>query len=658
MKYNPHVFINSAVSLILSVLLFATVWLYVLISLILFALVIFWSRVGLRRGLLVSLICIGLGVITRYVRSYDMENFHDVKGYCARIITEPKQKGNRKQAQLKLLYTTNNQKTLPTKILGYFDAHATLKFGDIIWVGGTPTGFPPPVQPMGFDYGSYMCSKGVLFRHYIKEFRIVGHRTDPWVFYYANQLRNYCEAKIHQLVASPEEAGLLVAMVLGVKDGLDRDLRAVYAATGTMHVLAVSGLHVGILFYVIGLVINPLKKRRLGVYLYVATSIAVLWFYAVVTGLSPSVVRAVTMLSITTLALVFARKSSILNTLGFAAFVIVLQDYRAVYDIGFQLSFAAVLGIVLLYDPIYRIWFPSWVWVRYFWQLFAVSLAAQLATSPISLYYFHQFPTYFWLANLVVVPLSFFVLSGGIVLLACSWIPVLSVWIGKACFGLVWLMNTVVVGLGSLPGAVLTGFFPSLPQVFVEYALIAAVFLFVSQRKLIFLRAGLGLMIIHTGLVVWQHYSKSLTKSVIVADLKPSAGFVLVQNGKSALLLDRFDSEETIENKLGNFLQYYPQSLDFKYYTLEDSNRIFVFYSQRFWHISKKPTFKPAHPDFVLISHNALKNLSLLKHFNCRQVVLDNTNSYSYQRKVKNMARELGIDVYLVREQGFWSQNL
>ncbi len=659
MKYNLNIFFISSVNLILGILL-ANSWLYLLLLMVVsLVYCLYYKKYALSRGLTIGIISYIFGVYITSVDRQDDQNHHlqflrNTNGYFAKIVSAPKKKLDSQEVTLEIRPTTLRQR--PTKIQAYFASETKLHFGDLLFVMGAPTAFDPPSVPMGFDYRGYMQRKGITHRHYIKHCKVVGHEKHPLPIYYAMQVRAYCEEQIKTYVRSPE-SGLLIAMVLGIKDGLDRELRAAYQATGTMHILAVSGLHVGILFYLITVLLAPLKKLKYGKGLFVSTALGLLWFYAVVTGLSPSVMRAVTMLSVGTLGLVFARQGQVLNTIGFTAFVLITIDPKIVYDIGFQYSFAAVLGIVLLYKPLYSIASPQNRILDYVWQLFCVSLAAQLATSPLSLYYFHKFPTYFWLANVFVVPMAFFVLASGLLLLAVSWMSPVAIWVGKGCELLVYLMNGFVLSIEKFPFAVLGGFFPSQAMVIVQYILIALVFLYFIQKKSWHLTSILFFALLHITLEWYQNNLKSNTSLAVVGDFRPASGLIVVENGNSKTLLDTALSQETYEYKLGSFLDYYPNRPISVADTFLSAGRWIYFKGQKFWHISKPPQQYPVCADYIIVGRNSLK-INHLKKINCKEVILDASNSFGYIKRFQQEAEKLGIAVHSVRQEGLWQKNL
>ncbi len=241
---------------------------------------------------------------------------------------------------------------------------------------------------------------------------------------------------------SGDELAILSALTLGDKSQLSQEVKASYATTGASHILAVSGLHVGIVYLLIISILgrmfpgNACKGIRIGL------TILVLWGYAFITGLSASVVRASVMLTLVAIGEMIGRRSITLNTVFAAAFCMLLYHPRYLTEVGFQLSFTAVLSILIFQERIYKIWIFKSTVMDKIWSLTSVSIAAQLGTLPIVLYHFHRFSNCFWLSGLVVIPLATLLLYTCVALIISSPIPTLSAGIG-------WLANLLAKGMNA-----------------------------------------------------------------------------------------------------------------------------------------------------------------------------------------------------------------
>ena len=234
------------------------------------------------------------------------------------------------------------------------------------------------------------------------------------------------------------ELAVASALILGYKDDLGEELKHSYSSAGATHVLAVSGLHVGIIFLVLNFLLNILDKNDRFKISKAILLICFLWAYATITGLSPSVVRAATMFSFVTIGKSFGKSSSIYNTLCASAFVLLVYNPYLIMEVGFQLSYLAVVGIVYFQSIIYKWIYVKNKFLKYIWMITSVSIAAQLTTFPLGLLYLHQSPTYLFASNLFVIPGAMLIIGLGILLFITSWIPLISGGIGWLLAKFIW----------------------------------------------------------------------------------------------------------------------------------------------------------------------------------------------------------------------------
>lgn len=302
---------------------------------------------------------------------------------------------------------------------------------------------PPPSSYGEFDYSEYLQTKDVYAQVYL-ESASAYFLTNQGGF--KNRLRALREKwmfRVQQSIKEPEIANLAMALLFGERNNLDVDLVESFKRTGVMHVLAISGLHVGILFFLLQFVF-----QRFSIFLKTFCILLFLWFFVFLSGFSPSVFRAVLMCSFFVLSRSLRRQQSVFNTIAFALLVSLCIRPKWLFDVGFQLSYAAVFSIVFFY-PIMRPYLKSrWQILRYFKELMAISIAAQLGVLPLIIHYFHQFPLFFILGNLIAIPLITLLLFLGFAILFISlvWID-LSVLIG---FVFSFVSNLLILGIDEL----------------------------------------------------------------------------------------------------------------------------------------------------------------------------------------------------------------
>ena len=280
---------------------------------------------------------------------------------------------------------------------------------------------PQPLNPGQFDYSKYMKTLGVYDQIQFKNRHILMKTKGTTTLKgQAERFRNYLLKKLKQTSLGFDERAIIQALVLGQKKDIDKELYNNYATAGAAHILAVSGLHVGILYFILTFILSFTNRLKHGSFIQSFLMIFCLWFFAFVTGLSPSVTRAVTMFSIFAFAKAINRDSTTMNNLFLSFFLLILVNPLWLFHVGFQLSYLAVFSIIVVQPKLSKYYRPRFYIDTLFWGIFTVSIAAQLGVLPLSIYYFHQFPGLFFLTNIVVLPVIGILLGGGILLLILS----------------------------------------------------------------------------------------------------------------------------------------------------------------------------------------------------------------------------------------------
>lgn len=311
-----------------------------------------------------------------------------------------------------------------------------------------------------FDYGKYLRRQGIYATGYASctNWTIVGKGHVAW--YNMRQVQHRLVERYRELGITGDELGTLSALSLGYRENLDNDLKESFSKAGAMHVLAVSGLHTGILFVVMMALLTgfgrwkPLYEERAKRAVLAIALITIMWSYAALTGWSPSVVRSVIMVTVMQVGYMFYKRGNTLNTIATAAVLILLWRPNDLFSVGFQLSFAAVTAIVVLNPIMNKFITPTRNRVcNYFVQLAITSFSAQLGTLPLTLHYFSQTSNYFLITNLIVLPLATVVMVGALIVLTIGWIPLVGIGASWLLNRVVWLMNTSVAWVEHLPGS-------------------------------------------------------------------------------------------------------------------------------------------------------------------------------------------------------------
>lgn len=372
--------------------------------------------------------------------------------------------------------------------------------------------------------------------------------------------RDQLDAIIHDLVPSERDYPVASAMLLGLRKKMDPELYQAYSGTGAVHILAVSGLHVGIIAHIFQLLFGFIsyKGRKLKG-LQVVLILTVIWIYTLLTGAAPSILRSALMFSLLHFSRLMQRDAPPLNVLAAAAFILLCIHPSDIYNLGFQLSFAAMAGIFILYEPIRSFITTGHSWVQALWKVIAVSMAAQLVIYPVIGYHFHQFAFYFWLTGLLSTPFSYLVLISGIITM-CLY-PLLDEylqWLGWPLQYSVKWMNDSVAWIYSLPLGRIQGWWPTTLDVIIllSISLLLGYASFQKTRlaSLAFLSLSIVFFVI---LIVEEKWDQN--KVEIVAGGEGSRKFVWIKDKSNTIFYNL--NEDTMKLPF-NYLERYNLSTD------------------------------------------------------------------------------------------------
>ncbi len=551
------------------------------------------------------------------------------------------------------LYETRGQKAL-----------SSFQYGDKIVVTGQPFSIKPPKNPDEFDYFAYMADQNIFFQHFPKDAdvqKISSNHGNP-VLSAVYRIRNEFENIIKSFVIGEDEQAVALALLIGIKDFLDPEAKQAFAAAGAMHVLAVSGLHVGVIYMLLLWFFKPFKHKFFRQGLVPALSILLLWFYAMLTGFSPSIFRSVTMFSVVIFAQAFGKKSNIYNSLAVSAFILLLTNPTYLFSVGFQLSYLAVVGIVYFYRRIHRLWEPGYWLVNQIWVLVCVSISAQIATAPISIYYFHQFPTYFLFSNLIVIPLAFIIMFLGILLLACSQFPI-GPYVGNLLGKFIWVLNQTVDFIFHQKWSVQDWLYLSPSQTFMIYVVMVLLCAFVYYRKIAFLATASFALILISFEGSASIIRQSEKKELVLYSTREDQVLDYIHG-----LHARFYSLDTIRNWELIRYQVEPHRLSSHLPPVEnidilkseerligDFGCLSIFDGQRFLFVFKKPTLNLAYAletDYLIVANNAFSDIkSAQDYVQFKSLIMDTSNSRKTLESLRKDAKIKGIDIRLLTEK-------
>lgn len=634
---------------------------------------------GITIGLMLTLT--GVLLITAKVNSDVQAIDSRIIDFTAEVVNEPMPT----QQSLKMLLKIKplNKEELnkqSIRILAFLEKNEdseALKFGDQLLFHAHIGEPKEPMNPGEFDYKKYLALNGIYYTVYIPsdKWEFIDHVSPNPIITTAIQLRNYLLEALKENGLAEREYAVAAAILLGYDNLMDTELEQDFVTAGAMHILCVSGLHVGVIYLVLNLLFGFLRRNYWQRIVKSLILLFFVWAYAMLTGLSPSVQRAAVMISIFIIGNTFNRQRDAYNTLAASAFLLLLIDPLLIFNLGFQLSYSAVLGILTFHRPLYLLFYFKNPIVDKLWSVTVLSVAAQLGTFPLAAHYFHFFPTYFWLTNLFIFPLSFLIITVGMAFISVSWIPFVSKLVGLALSGLVFLLNQIVGLVKYLPlHGINDLYFPWLKVVIVYTLILLLYFMFIKKNiRLVLPVLSVVFVLIFTETI--HEFNILKQKKMVVYSINRNSAYDFIQGDRHILLVDTvlLKKEINLDYYLCNSRIYW--GLDTTKVSIEKPNTendIGLFFDGEFaafgnfkvafvdaieGHNIKK--YKKINLDAVFVKGNKfLKLKNLYSYFEVDQLVLDASVPVWKCKKIENEAKRLDLNIHNVRNEGAFIRDL
>ncbi|HET8829341.1 MAG TPA: ComEC/Rec2 family competence protein [Pelobium sp.] len=521
-----------------------------------------------------------------------------------------------------------------------------LNYGDLIVLKSKYQTTEPSYNFAEFNYRRFLSFQNIYHQTFInqKQIAILDTNKGNPLIAFALKFREQQVAKIKHYLEDNNARAVASTLVLGYRETLDRDLMTTYSNTGTMHVLSVSGMHVAIVAALLNFLLGFMNRRKKLRIIKAVIIISLVWFYALVTGLAPSITRAAIMISFVIIARTKSRSVNIFNVLGVSAFMILLYDPFSLVNVGFQLSYIAVGGLIYLYPKI-SLWYkPENKILKAIWAVMAVSIAAQIATAPLSLFYFHQFPVYFILSNVfIVVPATLIMYSGFAFLLLASILPEVQI-VAFVLEQIILFTNTGLQYIEAIPHANVTQVWLNKYEVILFYCLVISIIF--SLKNLKFLRLSvvfLTLFIMSISFKKLQHVQQknvnffALRKNTAVAFVKGRSAVVLTDLHKEDLTY-LFSVKPYLDSCQVNNIQFLSMS--------ELPGEKTYFFEGKSLKIIDETGFSKTltKQDWLLLSTDRIVDLApILSSNNFKTLLIDGKNRDFVIENIKSQAEELKL---------------
>jgi competence protein ComEC len=552
-------------------------------------------------------------------------------------------------------------------VLVYFKKDSlpnTLQYGNTIIINKVLQPIQNNGNPGAFDYAQQSLFKGITHQVFLEknDYLLLSEKHTTVLSRFLFTIREKVLAILDKNIVPIKEKGLAEALLIGYRDDLDKDLNQAYSNTGTVHVIAISGLHLGFIYLLLVYLFKPFEKRKYGKqiskWLKPIVIITVLWIFSLLAGGAPSILRSAIMFTCIVIGDSLQRKTSIYNTLAISAFIILCFYPFSLWDVGFQLSYSAVLSIVLFMQPIYRLFYFKNKALDWFWKLNAVTLSAQILTIPITIYHFHKFPNLFLFTNIVAVPLSTIILAGELLLLIFSWWNPVALFIGKVVQWLIWAMNSYIEWWNGFSFS-LTDFLQiNMLQCILLYVIIALFGYWLLQKKKNAFIIALGFVAIFLGLNIWYKWNITNQQKLIVYNVPKQQAIDFV-NGNTY----QFVGDSTLlEDGIAKNFHLKPTRINWqikpaKTFSIPNQHPLYSFNNKNILVIDAAYNYENTNNfkniDVAILSKNPKLYIdSLANTFTLKQVVADATNPSWKVKLWQKDCERLKIPFHNTNEQG------
>jgi competence protein ComEC len=561
----------------------------------------------------------------------------------------------------------HNKKTTTsgTLLISIKDSAAKrLYYGDELLIPAKYSSIDRPFNPAEFNYKKYLADKNIYYQAvlYPKQFAILSTNTGNPLIAHALRLRQRLVEKLKQNIHDTAAYAVASTLILGYRADLSSDVLQAYSKTGTVYVLSVSGAQVAIIYLLLSVSLKFLNRYRYGSIIRAIIIVGVIWYYGMLTGFSMAVCRVAVMVSMVTIGKAFNRYINTLNILAISAFVLLLYDPFFITEVGFQLSFIAVSGLIILQPIVY-----NWLkfknkWADKVWAVCSVSIAAQVVTFPVSAFYFHQFPVYFLISNLFVVVPASLIMYAGIFYLLLPQIPVISRSLALVMEKTIVLLNKGLTVIEHWPYASINKIWLTMPEYLLLYVIIISLFYFLYDRKVWLLKASLLCILLLCMSISVKKMRFSHANNIAWLNLKKHYGIVFKNGNNATVITDLKNTDKVYQYSIQPYLDSCEISHVSVFNLSQDINspyllkkrglvqflnkRILIFDKQ----VQNVELSQKLAIDYVYFTGNPHAALDMIdRNFDCRMLVADGSNPDKLTREIEKYAENKRLNCKILK---------
>lgn len=510
-----------------------------------------------------------------------------------------------------------------------------------------------PNNPNQFDYGNYLNNKSIFAQIYIAPIDVkVNSRIEKSVWYYAANFRNRIIENLEKSGFNKGELNVVIALILGQQQDISPEILKDYQLAGAVHILSVSGLHVGCIMIAIGFLLKPLPKTKWGQFSRLAIIIIFLWIFALIAGFSPAVTRSVVMFSFIAIGEYANRKTEILHTLIASLFFILLFEPAFIFDVGFQLSYCALFFIIWLKPIFDKIWMPENKILRYIWGILSVSFAAQIGAFPLSVFYFHQFPGLFFMTNLIILPMLGFILALGVFVMIWASLTLVPYYLYKTLELSINFMNKIINWVASFESFIFKDISFNWQMLLTCYLMIFAIALWVMKPDFKKLSIALASLIVFQITYLETEYINNTQQEFIVFNAKKNT-IISERKGQNITL---YTNDSLSEATMNFTVKPYIIANFASVLKIEKISNLNYFNKNKILIVDSTCILpEKLNPDILILMQSPKINLErVLEHSRPKLIIADASNYKTYSERWEKTCAKEKIPFHSTYEKGFY----
>ena len=573
-------------------------------------------------------------------------------------------------ASIQSIDINNQWNSAKGNVLLYFKKDSTmaaLHYGDQVVIYKTFQPISNSGNPGAFNYSRYCAFQDIYFQVFLsaKDYAVLPNTHANKLQQFLFSIRTKVIETMEQYIPGKTEQGVAEALLIGYRDNLDKELVQSYSNTGVVHIIAISGLHLGLIYGLLVWLMLPCKNKRWYRIARPVVVLSVLWLFTLAAGAAPSILRSAVMFTFIVLGESIGRKTNMYNTLAASAFCLLVFNPFFLWDVGFQLSYTAVLSIVAFMKPVYHWFYFQNKLLDMVWKLNSVTISAQLLTLPLILYYFHQFPNIFLVTNFVAVPLSSFIVYAELILLVVAPFSWLAAWVGKFTGLCVWLMNRFIQQMDVLPFALTDGIKLSVAQAILLYVFIFAFVIWLLQKSAKALLVSLATLAVFFATKSADMIQHRQQQKLIVYNIPQHSAIDLAEGNHAHFIGDT----DVLNNPFLHNFHLKPARIQYRInptknkpvsfiqdHFIQSAHTKIILLSKALPHVKGKEKI-PA--DVIILSKNPPVYISRLQEvFQFKQIVFDSSNPLWKIERWKKDCDSLHLRFHSVPEQGAFEMDL